>query len=74
MLIDAFVNAIYLYDDKMLITFNYKDGTKTISFDDVKDVIKNGNMGSNMDCSGAPKSTFAVLFLFEKRTAAARRG
>jgi site-specific DNA recombinase len=56
MLIDAFVNAIYLYDDKMLITFNYKDGTKTISFDDVKDAIKNGNMGSNMDCSGAPKN------------------
>ena len=56
MLIDAFVNAIYLYDDKMLITFNYKDGTKTISFDDVKDAIKNGNMGSNMDCSGAPES------------------
>ena len=55
MLIDAFVNSIYLYDDKMLITFNYKDGTKTISFGDVKDAIKNGNMGSNMDCSGAPR-------------------
>jgi site-specific DNA recombinase len=61
MLIDAFVNAIYLYDDKMLITFNYKDGTKTISFDDVKDAIKNGNMGSNMDCSGAPKSTLILI-------------
>ena len=28
-LIDTFINAIYLYDDKMLITFNYKEGTET---------------------------------------------
>ena len=27
MLIDAFINAIFLYDDKMVITFNYKEGT-----------------------------------------------
>ena len=31
-LIDTFINAIYLYDDKVLITFNYKEGTETISF------------------------------------------
>ena len=34
-LVDTFINAIYLYDDKVLITFNYKVGTasgkKTIS-------------------------------------------
>ena len=32
MLIDTFINAIFLYDDKMVITFNYKEGTKTITF------------------------------------------
>ena len=31
MLIDTFVNAIFLYDDKMVITFNYKEGTATIT-------------------------------------------
>ena len=31
-LIQHGVNAIYLYDEKVLITFNYKDGTKTITF------------------------------------------
>ncbi|MDL2274096.1 hypothetical protein LJC34_06110 [Oscillospiraceae bacterium OttesenSCG-928-G22] len=46
MLIDTFINSIYLYDDKIIITFNYKDGTKTITFDDIK--------GSDFDCSGAP--------------------
>lgn len=30
-LIDCFVNAVFLYDDKIVLTFNFKDGTKTIS-------------------------------------------
>ena len=55
MLIDAFVNAIYLYDDKLVLTFNYKDGTRTITLDDVKEAVKN-NTGSDLDCLGAPKS------------------
>ena len=36
MLIDTFINAIFLYDDKMVITFNYKDRTDTITYDDLK--------------------------------------
>ena len=54
MLIDTFVNAIYLYDDKMLITFNYKDGTKTITFDEATTALVNKDTGSNLDCLGAP--------------------
>ena len=54
MLIDAFINAIFLYDDKMLITFNYKEGTKTITFDDVKREVPDGASGSDLDCCGAP--------------------
>ena len=57
-LINVFVNAIYLYDDKMIITFNYKDGTKTITLDDVKRVIKRDNAGSDLDCHGAPYRVF----------------
>ena len=53
MLIDAFVNAIYLYDDKLVLTFNYKDGTRTVTLDDVKEAVKN-NTGSDLDCLGAP--------------------
>ena len=55
MLIDTFVNAIYLYDDKLVLTFNYKDGTRTITLDDVKEAVKN-NTGSDLDCLGAPKN------------------
>lgn len=54
MLIDTFINAIYIYDDKMLLTFNYKDGTKTITFGEVQEAAKSAASGSDMDCSTAP--------------------
>ena len=54
MLIDTFVNAIFLYDDKMVITFNYKDGTDTITFDDLKTALVDKKTGSDLDCSTAP--------------------
>ena len=55
-LINTFVNAVYLYDEKVLITFNYKDGTKTITFDEiaVKDAPE-GN-GSDLGCFAPPKN------------------
>ena len=53
MLIDAFINAIFLYDDKMGITFNYKEGTKTITFAELQEAISNNN-GSDLDCIAAP--------------------
>ena len=36
-LIDSFVNSIYLYDDKMIINFNYKEGSKTVTFADIEE-------------------------------------
>ena len=56
MLIDTFVNAIYLYDDKIVIGFNYKEGTKTITFDDVQKTLAEAENGSDLDCLGAPSS------------------
>ena len=35
-LIDSFVNAVYVFDDKIVLVFNYKNGTKTIDLDTVK--------------------------------------
>ena len=37
-LVDTFINAIYLYDDKVLITFNYKEGTQTVTFGEATEV------------------------------------
>ena len=47
-LIDIFVNTIYLYDDKIVFTFNYKDGTKTFTLAEIE--------GSDLYVSGAPIS------------------
>ena len=54
-LVDTFINAIYLYDDKMLITFNYKEGTETVSFGEATEAAAK-EKSSDMDCLGAPKS------------------
>lgn len=34
-LVDSFVNAIYLYDDKIVLMFNYKEGSKTLNLADM---------------------------------------
>lgn len=47
-LIDCFVNAIYLYDDKIIFTFNYKDGAKTVTLEDID--------GSDLGGCTPPKS------------------
>ena len=65
-LVDTFINAIYLYDDKVLITFNYKEGTQTVTFGEAAEAASKGN-GSDLDCFTAPRktSTHCVLvFLF----------
>ena len=65
-LVDTFINSIYLYDDKVLITFNYKEGTQTITFEEAAQAASKEN-GSDLDCFTAPRktSTHCVLvFLF----------
>ncbi len=36
-LIDSFVNAVYVYDDEILLVFNYKDGQETVSLKEASD-------------------------------------
>ena len=46
-LIDSFVNSVVVYDEHILITFNYKDSTKTVSFRDIE--------SSDLSSLGGPK-------------------
>ena len=64
-LVDTFINAIYLYDDKVLITFNYKEGTETVAFGEAVKAEKS----SDMCARGAPDIErqivrFGVLFCY----------
>ena len=60
-LVDTFINSIYLYDDKVLITFNYKEGTQTITFEEAAEAASKGN-GSDLDCFIAPNNENPNLF------------
>ena len=69
-LVDTFINAIYLYDDKVLITFNYKEGTETVAFGEAVKAEKS----SDMSARGAPNferqiERFDVLSLCKKAAA-----
>lgn len=63
-LIDGFINAIYVYDDKITFTFNYKDGMRTVMLSELSD----GKNNSDLECQGAPNKTpldsSGVLVLF----------
>lgn len=65
-LIDSFVNSVYLYDDKIVFSFNYKDGTKELTLDEL-----NEELSSDLECLTPPyanntspdeKSEFVLFF------------
>ena len=62
-LVDTFINAIYLYDDKVLITFNYKEGTQTVTFGEATEAASKGN-GSDLDCFTAPQGRQLLIAVF----------
>lgn len=53
-LIDVFVNPIYLYDDRAVLVFNYKDGSRTVSLEDVNRSFE-GFSGSDLGAGAPPK-------------------
>ena len=68
-LIGIFVNAIFLYDDRMLITFNYKDGTQTVRFEDALTADcgeKSLRLRSNESPSGAFLFAHSVVRKWKK--------
>ena len=62
MLIDAFVNAVFVYDDKLLLTFNFQDGTRTITLSDVQTATSES--GSDLEMFGVPKKRMPLGILF----------
>lgn len=57
-LIDSFVNAVFVYTDKIVLTFNFRDGTKRVSLNDIN--------GSDLESPAPPtkKTHESVPFLF----------
>ena len=53
-LIDSFINAVFLYDDRIALAFNYKDGTKTITLEE----LENSALGSDLTSHAAPQKVY----------------
>ena len=47
--IDCFVNSIYLFDDRIVVNFNYQEGRRPVALEEV--------LGSFLDGNGAPKES-----------------
>jgi len=52
-LVDTFVNAVYIFDDKTVLTFNGKDGTETVTLKEIQ--------GSDMDDCASPTNARKLL-------------
>ena len=38
-IIDTFVNSVFVYDDKLVLTYNYKDGTETLTLQEIEALL-----------------------------------
>ena len=58
-LIKTFVNSIYVYDDKILIMFNYRDGERCIDAEEIKKYMhKKENSDNRKDYQSSPLLVF----------------
>ncbi len=71
--IDCFVNSIYLFDDRIVVNFNYQEGGRPVSLEEV--------LSSFLDGNGAPKNAFTrkcraffLLLYFKKARSGAPSG
>jgi hypothetical protein len=51
-IIDTFINSIYLFDDKIVFTYNFKGGTETISLADIEAVLGSDLIGMSPSKKG----------------------
>jgi len=50
-IIDTFLNSIYVYDDRLVFTYNYRDGTETLTLKDIEAAF-----GSDLKNCAPPKA------------------
>ena len=54
-IIDTFINSIYVFDDKLAFTYNFKDGTETITLTEIQAAF-----GSDLTQVAPPKARLTV--------------
>ena len=44
-IIDTFVNSVFVYDDKLILTYNYKDGSQTLTLQEIEAALSSDIIG-----------------------------
>ena len=44
-IIDTFVNSVYVYDDKLILTYNYKDGSQALTLQEINATLSSDLTG-----------------------------
>ena len=50
-LIDIFINSVFVYEDRLVVFLNFKEGEVALSLDDINERIKKENTQDNLECS-----------------------
>ena len=69
-LIDTFVNAVYVFDDKLVLTYNYQHGRQIISLDEIESALSSDFDGAtppNQKSEPLSEGTEVRIFLFSER-------
>lgn len=60
-IINLFVNSVWLYDDKIVILYNYRDGKHEFTLDQINDVV---NECSDIVCNAPPTPAYPNTLVF----------
>lgn len=58
-IIDIFLNSIYVFDDKLVFTYNYKNGTQTVTIEDIFAAF-----GSDLKSCTPPKQIAQIILRY----------
>ena len=74
-IIDTFVNSVFVYDDKLVLTYNYKDGTETLTLQEIESVLSSNLTSMCPPTKKDHPSGWSFLFgmVFRYRTRRGRR-
>ena len=62
-IIDTFVNSVVVYDDKLVLTYNYKDGSETLTLQEIESALSSNLAGMCPPFHSCCHLTATVLFL-----------
>ena len=65
-LIDTFVNAVYVFDDKLVLAYNYQHGTQTISLEEIESALSSDFDGATPPIKTIHGMTPWIVFYWSK--------